>query len=466
MDAWTIPTRSKNFIDGKPFGSDLFGRKVLASRLTDYIYRLREGCVIGIDAPWGEGKTCFGKNWEGELQKEGFKTIYLDAFQHDYFEDPFLALSGAILSLLEKTNPESEKIRKSLTEIGKALLPMGSRILISSLTRWTLGSDGSEAIEAFRKEIEQGTSKIAENLFETRFKEFETEKESLNNLRRELSSLASKESKPIVFFVDELDRCKPPYAIKMIERIKHFFDIPNLVFVLLINRTQLERAVEGIYGLKENEANEYLQKFVHFFLRLPKKKQLIPPGEKDSHRIYGRELAKRFGLATEEDLDAKVGNVIDSFAIFAFLMDFTLRDLEKAFILFSLTLRTGPRNLPIGPYDFYITYLISLKIKHPDLFSLLLEDNNKEGHRQCMELIKRLMEKVKDIGVQNPSLETILILHEAHSDFPDKESENHNSSQRWRRIRKFFPQNQLNLLPTDLKSLLPSLLKQIDLSVD
>ena len=148
MDAWTIPTRSKDFIDGEPFGSDLFGRKVLASRLTDYIYRLREGCVIGIDAPWGEGKTWFGKNWEGELQKEGFKTIYLDAFQHDYFEDPFLALSGAILSLLEKTNPESEKIRKSLTEIGKALLPMGSRILISSLTRWTLGSDGSEIQKA------------------------------------------------------------------------------------------------------------------------------------------------------------------------------------------------------------------------------------------------------------------------------------------------------------------------------
>ena len=177
-------------------------------------------------------------------------------------------------------------------------------------------------------------------------------------------------------------------------------------------------------------------------------------------------MRKRFGLATEEDLDAKVGNVIDSFAIFAFLMDFTLRDLEKAFILFSLTLRTGPRNLPIGPYDFYITYLSSLKIKHPDLFSLLLEDNNKEGHRQCMELIKRLMEKIKDIGVKNTSLKTILILHEAHSDFPDKKPEDHNSSQRWLEIRQFFPPNQLHLLPNDLKSLLPSLLNHLDLSVD
>jgi hypothetical protein len=460
MDAWTIPTRSKDFIDGEPFGSDLFGRKVLASRLTDYIYRLREGCVIGIDAPWGEGKTWFGKNWEGELQKEGFKTIYLDAFQHDYFEDPFLALSAEILSHLEKEDPDvARKIRKYVLDIGKVLFPIGSKILVSSLVRWSFGSWG-------QKTIEEAISKASENFVENRLKKHEEEIKSVDNLKKELSKLATGGGKPIVFFVDELDRCKPPYAIKMLERIKHFFDIPNLVFVLMINRTQLERAVEGIYGLKENEANEYLQKFVHFFLRLPKRKQLIPPGEKDFIRIYGRELAKRFGLATEEDLDAKIGDVIDSFVFFSNLMDFTFRDLEKAFILFSLTLRTGPSNLPIGPFAFYITYLISLKIKHPDLFSLLLEDNNKEGHRQCIELINRLMEKVKDIGVQNPLLKTILILHEAHSDFSNKEPEDHNSFVGWQNIKQYFRSNQLKLPSDDPKLLLPSLLRHLDLSVD
>ncbi|AKS24315.1 hypothetical protein ABH19_11980 [Leptospirillum sp. Group II 'CF-1'] len=466
MDEWTIPTRSKDVIDKEPFGSDLFERKALASRLTDYLYRLREGCVIGIDAPWGDGKTWFGKNWEADLKKQGFKTVYLDAFQTDYFEDPFLALSGAIFSLLQNSNSQSEKIRKPLLEIGKIFLPMGSRILVSALTRWTLGSGGSEVIEEIKKGIEQETSTITEDFLEARLKDYESEKENLITLRDELSSLVSSDTKPIFFFVDELDRCKPTYAINMLERIKHFFDVSGLIFILMVNRCQLERTVEGIYGLKGEEASEYLQKFVHFFLHLPKRRQLTPPDERDFNRIYGRELAKRFGLATEEDLKAKVGKVIDYFAVFAFLMDFTLRDLEKVWILFSLTLRIGPSNLPIGPVDFYLTYLISLKIKHPDLFSLLLEDDNKEGHMQCMDLIKGLMEKVKSMGVQNPLLETLLILHEAHSEFSNKQPEDHNFVNRWLKIRSYFKSNQLEVPCDDLKLLFPSLLKQLDLSVD
>lgn len=461
MDEWAIPTRQKDFIDGEPFANDLFGREVLAIRLTDYIYRLREGCVIGIDAPWGEGKTWFGKNWEGYLKKNGFKTVYLDAFQHDYFEDPFLALSAEILSLLEKENPDvAKKTRRYVLDIGKVLFPIGSKVLVSSMVRWSFGSWG-------QKTIEEAISKASENFVENRLKKYEEEKKSVDNLKKELSELALEGGKPIVFFVDELDRCKPPYAIKMLERIKHFFDIPNLVFVLMINRNQLERSVEGIYGLKENETNEYLQKFVHFFLRLPKRKQLIPPGEKDFIRIYGRELAKRFGLAKEENLMGKIGGFIDAMAIFAFLMDFSLRDTEKAFILFSLTLRTGPNNLPIGNFDFYLAYLISLKIKYPDLFSLLLEeDKKKEGHRKCMELIKRLMEKVNDNGVQYSSLEIILLLHEAHSEFPDIQPEDHNSVVRWQKVKQYFQSKQLPIPHNDIKLLIPSLLKYIDLSVE
>ena len=470
MDDWKIPTGQLDPVGPEPFTNDLFERRALATRLTKLIVHMKEGCVIGVDAPWGDGKTWFGKNWEADLQEQAYKTVYLDAFKTDYFEDPYLALSGAILTLLEKANPQSENIRKSLIEIGKTLLPMGSRILISALTRWTLGSAGSEAIKEFREEVEQGTSKIAEDLFEKRLKEYETEKESLNNLRRELSKLALSETKPIFFFVDELDRCKPTYAIKMLERIKHFFDVPGLIFVLMINRRQLERAVEGVYGLKGEEATEYLQKFVHFFLQLPKRRQFGPPGEKDFHRIYGRELAKRFGLATEQDLEGKIGDFIDALAIFAFLMDFSLRDLEKAFILFSLFLATGtgPSNLPIGPISFYVAYLISLKIKYPKIFSLLKEDDSsRQGHRKGADLIDHLIKKAKSSqGIVSPALDSILKLHEAQvGEFIYTQPTNFQSpTSLLQDVYLYFQKNGISF--KDPKLLIPSIIKRLDLAID
>ena len=78
-------------IDEKnPFNGDLFKRRELANQLTGYIERLRDGAVIAIDAPWGEGKSWFGRNWAADLKSQGYGVVYLDAFQHDYVEDPFL----------------------------------------------------------------------------------------------------------------------------------------------------------------------------------------------------------------------------------------------------------------------------------------------------------------------------------------------------------------------------------------
>ncbi|MFI8039422.1 P-loop NTPase fold protein, partial [Acinetobacter baumannii] len=81
-----------------------------------------------------------------------------------------------------------------------------------------------------------------------------------------LAKITSKLDKPLVFIVDELDRCKPEFAIRLIERIKHFFDIPKVVFILAINKTQLEESINNFYGFS-NTAN-YLEKFIDFSIML------------------------------------------------------------------------------------------------------------------------------------------------------------------------------------------------------
>jgi hypothetical protein len=76
--------------------------------------------------------------------------------------------------------------------------------------------------------------------------------------------------KPLVYMVDELDRCNPTFAVKVLERIKHLFDVPNVVFVLSIDKRQLACSVKGFYGSNEIDADEYLRRFIDVDYYLPK----------------------------------------------------------------------------------------------------------------------------------------------------------------------------------------------------
>lgn len=86
---------------------------------------------------------------------------------------------------------------------------------------------------------------------------------------------------PVVFFVDELDRCNPNYAVSVLERIKHLFDIPNLVFVLAINKKQLCNAIQGYFGSMNMDSNEYLRRFIDIEYTLP-----APQLEKFCNYLY------------------------------------------------------------------------------------------------------------------------------------------------------------------------------------
>jgi predicted KAP-like P-loop ATPase len=66
-----------------------------------------------------------------------------------------------------------------------------------------------------------------------------------------------------VFVIDELDRCRPPFAPEVLENIKHLFSVPNIVFILSMNRSQIEESIRCEYGTQVH-ASKYLQKFVGF----------------------------------------------------------------------------------------------------------------------------------------------------------------------------------------------------------
>lgn len=259
-----------------PFKDDFWGREALAERLTDYVSRLHVGATIAIDAEWGAGKSWFVQNWKAKLEQDQFKVIYLNAFNQDYVDDPFLTISMEIANAIKQDTNAFESIKATIGQAYRAILP-NLPMLLWYLTTSLVGVGAvakpvADAVAALKSSEEFG-EKAAELLNEklqehlsAQVENYEKEKQSLDYFKTQLAEITSELDKPLIFIVDELDRCKPEFAIRLIERIKHFFDIPNVVFVLAINKTQLEDAINSFYGF--TSASNYLEKFIDFSILL------------------------------------------------------------------------------------------------------------------------------------------------------------------------------------------------------
>lgn len=89
--------------------------------------------------------------------------------------------------------------------------------------------------------IESATQKIADS-FDKVIDDFVEQCQSMEEFRKALENLVefiAQDGKPLIFIIDELDRCNPRFAVKVLERVKHLFSVPNIVFILSIDKTQL-----------------------------------------------------------------------------------------------------------------------------------------------------------------------------------------------------------------------------------
>lgn len=262
-----------------PFENDFWGREALADRLTDHVSRITVGATIAIDAEWGAGKSWFVKNWKAKLEQNEYKVIYLNAFNQDYIDDPFLTISMEIANCLQSEKTNIDEIKKSIGNAYRAILPNLPMLLwyltTSLVGMGALAKPVAEAVEKLTSADDFGkeaatllNEKLQEHL-SAQVENYDKEKQSLEYFKQALAEITSKLDKPLIFIVDELDRCKPEFAIRLIERIKHFFDIPKVVFILAVNKTQLEESINTFYGF--SNTTNYLEKFIDFSIILKNK---------------------------------------------------------------------------------------------------------------------------------------------------------------------------------------------------
>ncbi|MDX1737091.1 MAG: P-loop NTPase fold protein [Alphaproteobacteria bacterium] len=249
---------------------DEFLRKPIAEKAITLLRSEADVSPMIIDGSWGTGKSefcqkmisLFDQIQQEEDNQQKHTLIYIDAFASDHNNEPLLT----ILAEITKRTPKS----KSKKEIIKKILPAIRFITKTGLkagANHLLKQDSSEIVENFENEILATAEKTIDAGIETLLKDFEEAEKNMHALKSAIDEITSET--PMVIFIDELDRCRPDYAINLLEIIKHTFVSDGLQFVLVTNSHQLRASINHCYGANVDAAR-YLDKFLKFRFRLPK----------------------------------------------------------------------------------------------------------------------------------------------------------------------------------------------------
>lgn len=341
---------------------DLFNRKRLSIQLENIIRNSEdENLVIAINDSWGNGKTTFLKMWKSEIESKGeFQVVYFDAFQNDFQNDPFVAISSSIYGMIDK--PElKEKFLKATKEIGKVLLKTTAKIGISVLT---LGAVKGTLLEDVGDEIKEAIENPIESFIEEKLKEAESENQALQHFQDTLYEIA--EDKKLIFIIDELDRARPNYSLELLERVKHVFNTKNVFFILAVNKEQYKSIIKKTYG--EIDSETYLSKFIHFWFSLP---QL----NGKNHSPYTLEKYLNYIDHHLEEKNISNETSLSNLAYLLRINNCSLRDAERCYTLLLLLTATARRGFNFED-QIGLAIMVYLKIKNETVFKKIEQDKS------------------------------------------------------------------------------------------
>ena len=335
---------------------------------------------MAVDAGWGTGKTTFLRMWAAHLRNEGFPVVEFNAWETDFAGDPFIALSTELTESLRGScnGALEEKLERTIEvakEVARRSLPGAIRLL-------TMGALDLQPL------IEKEAAQVLSSLAENRVSEYQKTREALNKFRESLQDTAnalaeSNDDRPLVVFIDELDRCRPSYAVELLEAAKHLFAVDKVVFVLALNRTELAHSIRTLYGIGFDAAG-YLRRFIDIDFRLPDPDRAdFINGSLDAVRIA--EFFKRTAdkNATDDHEEAVVRDWLNRFFS---APEFGLRRIAKAIhhlgLIFA-TLRSDQRS-------FGITAVVALIVRTVDLE---LYHKFARGEATDLEVVDRVFER-------------------------------------------------------------------------
>ena len=334
--------------------------------------------TISVNGEWGSGKTFFLKmlqqrlNQDNQCHRENeesnkskYQAIYFNAWEDDFQSDPLISIIGQMKESINDAKYKSffDDFIDAAIDFSDCIKIERTNVSLKNIIKLFLHPwSGGYAIERYtnyRKSL---------NLFKIKLKKLSEDVRNQTAL-------------PLVFIVDELDRCRPTFAIELLERIKHVFNVPNIVFIFGVNRKQLHESIKSVYG--NIDAAEYLQKFFDFNLNLKKAtpsryckelirshKILINIKEVKAFNTSSRPIGKsgRWNTAMEEQ-----------YPFWVDVFGFSLREVEQSLRIILLTLSgiavKNEKNLDTK-FDrgWAVTYLVLIRLRFFSIYQRLVSD--------------------------------------------------------------------------------------------
>lgn len=351
--------------EDEPFKNDALKRQPVVEFLRDLIKQLQGPFVLALDSPWGTGKTTVVRMLRASLKKEGVISVYFNAWKEDYVSDPLIPMVAAIDELQVEDIESGKQFSEHMATVRAVASKVAKRGLVAAVKLATMNTvDLDEVAEDV---LATTVGDMADDVIDS----FKQEKASLERFRDALEKAVmtvdhTEDSKPLVFFIDELDRCRPTFAIELLERVKHLFDVKHIVFVLSIDKKQLEAITKAVYG-ESIDAPEYLRRFIDLDFSLPT----------IHNKDYIGSLVKRYGFADFFSARKKYHELagdeeifVSGFTLLSNVYQLSLRSIERCFTRVASVLSQTQENQYLDPI--FLAYLVVLKAKRPNDFSGLL----------------------------------------------------------------------------------------------
>jgi hypothetical protein len=369
------------------WNDDLMGRRADAKLLQDFLVRRhverREGgssgaYVVNLNAGWGQGKTFFMERLARQLSASGHITANVNAWRDDSSQEPMIAVMAAFEASLKPHFAASNKVAETWAAAkanGATILASLAKGAARQLVRKAVGEGLDEASALLERQEEWVSKDVEEALVgnaekagvavtrevttlltqfvDQKLTDYQARVQSAatfqSRMREMLSQVAEKGvDLPFFVLIDELDRCRPTYAIEMLEQVKHLFDIDDVVFLIATDGEQLSHAIRAVYG-EGFDGKRYLLRFFHRHYRFEQR---------------DRTDFVRYLFETNKIDQAKLGTPfnVDPVEVFVDAMDaydVTPRDAEQCFDILRSMLTLWDKPVPVQ-----LTIILPLILLH------------------------------------------------------------------------------------------------------
>lgn len=376
---------------------DKLNRKESADFLTNYLIKRYELAsirghsdtfVLNIKADWGFGKTFFLQRWARDLEQSGFPVVCFNAWENDFCDDPLIGFIAEIndgLSGYFKEIPLAKRHLDQALAVGRKLIKPVSLGIASAIAKHLSGLSIEKLQELYHHndededadgedESENETSSLISKYAEAALKEHLNTKETIKlfkkKVERLIQTLQTENVKlPLFIFIDELDRCRPTYAIELLEAVKHLFGVPGVHFIIATNLEQLGHSIRAVYG-EQFDSERYLKRFFDQEYLLP-----TPDNARFTEFLFRQYSLNAFGDFYTVIENGLYGATPSEQALFTIICDsfrLSLRDKEQVAAALQAILLNWPKNEHI--HLAYLLFLIIAKHVSTSLFQKLTEN--------------------------------------------------------------------------------------------